>query len=212
MAELPDRTRRSDGEQTYSAILDTAVRLASVEGLGSLTIGRLAQEVGVSKSGLYAHFGSKQRLQLDIMRAAREIFGREVMEPALAAPEGLARLEALCAAYLSYVERRVFPGGCFFAGMLAEYDAQAGSPHEEVANDQREWTGLVRALAVESRDLGQLDADVDIDQLVFELTAAVEHANYYYVLFEDADVLDRARTAIGAAIARARQGAASPSG
>lgn len=205
---MPDpdrpRQRRSDGEQTYTAILDAAISLASVEGLGSLTLGRLAQEAGVSKSGLYAHFGSKQRLQLDVMRAAREIFGREVMEPALTAPAGLAQLEALCAAYLSYIERRVFPGGCFFAGMLAEFDAQEGSPHDEVAADQREWTGMVRNLAHQARARGELDDAADLEQLAFDLTAAVEHANYYYVLFGDPDILDRARTAVASAIARAR--------
>ena len=80
------RPRRSDGEQTYTAILDTAVRLASVEGLGGLSIGRLAQQVGVSKSGLYAHFRSKRRLQLDVIRQARSIFEREVIAPAFEAP------------------------------------------------------------------------------------------------------------------------------
>lgn len=199
----PDRPRRSDGEQTYTAILDAAVRLASVEGLGGLSIGRLAQQVGVSKSGLYAHFRSKRRLQLDVIRQARAIFEREVVAPAFEAPEGVARLEALCEAYLSYVERRVFPGGCFFAGMMAEYDAQSGSPHDEAAADQREWVGLLEAIAHDAQARGELDADADIPQLIFDLTAAVEHANYYSVLFGDTAVVGRARIAIAAAIARA---------
>ena len=197
------RPRRSDGEQTYSTILDAAVRLASVEGLGGLTFGRLAQEVGVSKSGLYAHFGSKRRLQLDVIQAAREIFEREVVEPAFAAPEGLPRLERLCESYLSYIERRVFPGGCFFAGMLAEFDAQTGSSHEEVASDQREWMGLVVTFADEAKAKGELDRSADVQQLVFDVTAAVELANYYHVLFGDPSIIDRARTAIRSAIARA---------
>ena len=98
----------------------------------------------------------------------------------------------------------MFPGGCFFAGMLAEFDAQEGRPHDEVAADQREWTGLVRTLAHQARGTGELDEDADLEQLVFDLTAAVEHANYYYVLFHDPDVLARARTAVDAAITRAR--------
>lgn len=198
------RPRRSDGEQTYAAILDAAVRLASIEGLGGLTIGRLAQEVGVSKSGLYAHFGSKRQLQHDVIRKAREIFDREVIERGMAAPEGMARFEAVCEAYLSYIERRVFPGGCFFAGMLAEFDAQSGAAaHDEVAADQRDWIDLLRGLATVARKNGELDADADIDQLVFDVTAAVELANYYSVLFGDDTAIHRGRTAIRTAIGRA---------
>ena len=199
-----ERPRRSDGEQTYTAILDTAVRLASVQGLGGLSIGRLAQQVGVSKSGLYAHFRSKRRLQLDVIRQARSIFEREVIAPAFEAPEGIRRLEALCEAYLSYVERRVFPGGCFFAGMMAEFDAQSGSAHDEAAADQREWIGLIEEIARQAQARGEFAPDADIPQLAFDLTAAVEHANYYSVLFGDTAVVGRARIAIAAAIERAR--------
>ena len=192
-----NRPRRSDGEQTYAAILDTAVRLASIEGLSSLTLGRLADEAGVSKSGLYAHFGSKQRLELDIIQAARDIFEREVIEPALTAEEGLPQLERICASYLSYIERRVFPGGCFFAGMLAEFDARSGTAaHDEVASDQQGWTELLESFATTACDHGHLDPTVDIRQLIFDLTAAVELANYYFVLFDDPEVLTRARTSI----------------
>lgn len=200
-----NRLRRSDGEQTYAAILETAVRLASIEGLSTLTLGRLAEEAGVSKSGLYAHFGSKQQLELDIIQAARDIFEREVIQPALAADEGLPQLEQICASYLSYIERRVFPGGCFFAGMLAEFDARSGTAaHDAVASDQRGWTELLESFAAGARDRGQLKRTTDVPQLVFDLTAAVELANYYHVLFGDPKVLDRARTAIDTAIAANR--------
>lgn len=177
--------------------------LASVEGLGALTIGRLAQPVGVSKSGLYAHFGSKRRLQLDVIESARAIFEREVVGPALEAPEGLTRLERLAEAYLSYIERRVFPGGCFFAGMLAEFDAQSGTAHDGVVADQREWLGLPEQIVDEAHVRGELDADADIPQLVFDVTAAVQLANYYFVLFEDRALIKRARAAIRGAITRA---------
>lgn len=197
------RVRRSDGAKTHAAVLDAAVRLASVEGLGGLSIGRLAQEVGVSKSGLYAHFGSKQHLELGIWAAAREIFEREVIEPALAVPDGLARLERLCEAYLSYIERRVFPGGCFFAGMLAEFDARTGLGHDQIANDQREWTELLDATATAAQARGELDRNTDPRQLTFDVTAAIQLANYYFVLFGDAQVMVRARTGIRAAITRA---------
>jgi AcrR family transcriptional regulator len=200
---MQSRTRRSDGERTHAAILQAALELASVEGIAALTLGRLAERVGVSKSGLYAHFRSKRTLQLEVLAAARGIFEREVIERGLAAPPGRARLEALCDAYLAYVERRVFPGGCFFAGMLAEFDAQAGELHQEVAADQREWRALVETLVREAQQRGEVSADVDPAQLAFEITAAVEHANYYSVLFDDPTVLKRARRSITAAIGRA---------
>jgi len=197
------RPRRSDGEQTYAAILDAAVRLASVEGLSALSIGRLAQDVGVSKSGLYAHFGSKRQLQLDVIESARGIFEREVIEPGLGAEAGLAQLEALCEAYLSYIERWVFPGGCFFAGMLAEFDARSGVPHDAVAEDQREWVKLLEGIAGEAQQRGELRDDTDAAQLVFDVTAPVQLANYYFVLYRDGTVLDHARVSIRTAIAAA---------
>jgi AcrR family transcriptional regulator len=194
------RPRRSDGERTHAAILQAALELASIEGIAALTLGRLAERVGVSKSGLYAHFRSKRTLQLEVLAAAREIFQHQVIDRGLAASPGRARLEALCDAYLQYVERRVFPGGCFFAGMLAEFDAQAGELHGEVAADQREWIELVESIIDEAQQRGELAADTDPAQLAFDITAALEHANYYSVLFDDPTVIHRARSSITAAI------------
>ncbi len=192
--------RRSDGEQTHAAILKKAMDLASVEGLGGLTIGRLADALGMSKSGVYAHFRSKRRLQLETIEAARQVFVREVLGPGLAAPEGIGQLEDLCEAFLSYVERSVFPGGCFFAGLLSEFDARPGEIQEQVASDHRLWLeGLARAgRAAQSR--GELDASADVEQLAFELDAALELANYLYMLYRDPGMIERGRSAIRAAI------------
>lgn len=195
--------RRSDGEQTHAAILDAAMRLASIEGLGSLTIGRLARELQVSKSGVFAHFRSKERLQQETIEAAREVFGREVINPGLAAPEGLAQLESMCEAYLSYVERGVFPGGCFFAQLLGEFDARTGSLHDAVASDQQGWLGLLEDLAESARRLGELDPATDAGQLAFELTAVMDLANYLSMLHRDPSIVRRGRTAVRNAIAGA---------
>jgi AcrR family transcriptional regulator len=195
--------RRSDGEQTHATILEEAVRLASIEGLGALTIGRLAQVSGISKSGLYAHFGSKKRLQLETIEAAREIFVREVIQPGLEVPEGLRQLEALCVAYLSYVERHVFPGGCFFYALMSEFDAQPGTFHEEIVADNREWLGLLTSAAATAQAKGEIDPRIDPDQLVFELEAALELANCQYVLHRDPVALERARTAVRSTLERA---------
>jgi AcrR family transcriptional regulator len=194
--------RRSDGAQTHAQILDTAMRLASIEGLGSLTIGRLARDLGVSKSGVFAHFRSKERLQRETIKAAEKLFQHEVLEPGLAASEGLARLESLCEAYLSYVERGVFPGGCFFAQLLGEFDAQDGPIHDEVVADHRQWLGLLEGLIDTARGQGELDPDTDAGQLAFELFGAMELANYLSMLYRDPSAIERGREAARAAISR----------
>lgn len=195
--------RRSDGEQTHAAILEAAMRLASIEGLGTLTIGRLATELGISKSGVYAHFRSKERLQMETIDAARAIFQREVLAPGLAVADGLARLGALCEAFLSYVERGVFPGGCFFAQMLGEFDAQTGRIHDVVANDNRSWFSLLEEVAATAVARGEFDPHTDVKQLAFELTAALEVANYLSVLHRDPSIIAHGRSAVRGVIARA---------
>src|SRR5438034_10076759 len=109
------RRRRSDGERSRSAILREAGQLATVEGIGGLSVSRLAEAVGMSKSGLFAHFGSKEELQLATIEAANAMFDEHVVEPASPAPNGLERLQRLADGYLRYVEVDTFPGGCFFA-------------------------------------------------------------------------------------------------
>ncbi len=185
-------------------ILEHAARLASVEGIEGLTIGRLAEELGVSKSGVYAHFGSKTQLQLETVAEARAIFEREVMRPALDAPEGASRLRALADAYLCYVERAVFPGGCFFASLLAEMDARSGPIHDLALAGERAWQ---EGLADETRKAqrqGEIAADLDPSQLAFELQACLELSNYHFVLFGDRHVIDRGRKAVTALIERSR--------
>jgi AcrR family transcriptional regulator len=200
--EPPDRRRRrADGERTHAAILELATQIASVEGVHGMTVGRLAQALGVSKSGLYAHFGSKEQLQLETIQTAGTIFEQEVMRPALQAPEGLQRLEALCLAYLSYVERDVFPGGCFFASIIAEMDARVGPIHDVVASLEREWQQELGTHIQEAQRRGELSSDLDVEQLVFELEACLELANYHFVLFRDVQVLDRARRTLAKLLA-----------
>lgn len=195
--------RRSDGEATHAAILEAAMRLASIEGLSSLTIGRLARELGISKSGVFAHFRSKQRLQQETIEAAEAVFAREVVEPALAAPEGRARVEALCQSYLSYVERGVFPGGCFFAQLLAEFDGPPGDIHDLVVVGQRSWLGMLTELVATAQRHGELDPDFEAEQLAFELYAHLELANYLATLYRDGSLLDRGRRAVTSTLAAA---------
>ena len=197
------RPRRSDGERTHTAILEVATRIASVEGINGLTVGRLAEALKVSKSGLWAHFGSKEQLQLETVAAAQSIFEAEVMRPTLEAPEGLSRLEALCGAYFSYVERRVFPGGCFFASLLAEMDARSGPIHDLVRTAEHAWVEGLAELARQAQRRGELAEEVDVYQLAFELQACLELANYHFVLFGDPQELQRGRDAVAAILERA---------
>ncbi len=198
------KRRRSDGERTHAAILEVATQLASIEGIDRLTIGTLAEALDVSKSGVYAHFGSKQQLQLETIEAARAIFEREVIAPALGASDGLRRLEALCEAYLSYVGRMVFPGGCFFASLLAEMDARAGPLHDLVRAGERQWLALLQELVSEAQRRGEIAGDAEPEQLAFELDACLELGNYHFVLFREPEVLDRARLAVAGVIERVR--------
>lgn len=179
------------------------MRLASIEGLGSLTFGRLSQELGITKSGVFAHFRSKEQLQNAVIEAAQEVFDREVLGPGLVAPEGLQRLIGLCGAYLSYIERGVFPGGCFFAQLLADFDAPEGPVHDRLVAGQRGWMGLLTTQIETAQHHGELPTAVDPPQLAFEVYAAVELANYLFTLFEDPSIVDYGRNAIDAAITRA---------
>lgn len=158
----------SKGERTRAAILATAVELASVEGLEGLTIGRLAAELRMSKSGLFAHFGSKQELQLATIAAAGERFRAEVIEPALALPPGAARLRAICDAYLDRVDG--YAGGCFWFAVSAEYDDRPGPVRDAIAVAMDSWLAL---LAAEAGAAGHPDPE----RFAFEFYAAGLGAN-----------------------------------
>jgi AcrR family transcriptional regulator len=202
--QLSARKRRADGLRSRRTILDAAARLATVEGLEGLSIGRLAEHIGMSKSGLYAHFGSKEELQLATIETAAEIFRDDVVLPTETVEAPLARLEALCEAFLSHLERRVFPGGCFFVSAAAEFDTHPGPVKEEVASFLRGWLATLEELAARAQQDGDLDATEDPAQLAFELDAYLLMANMAYLLHNDPETLERARTAINARLTRAR--------
>jgi AcrR family transcriptional regulator len=184
------------GEMTRAAILDEAARLATLEGLEGLSLGQLATAMQMSKSGLYAHFGSKEELQLATIEAARRTFFEEVARPGLAAPEGRERLVAICDAFLSHIEREVFPGGCFFSAAAAEVGTRRGRVRDAVAAQQREWLNLLERLAREAQERGELPAGEGASQLAFELNAMLVAANTAFLLQGERAALDRARRAI----------------
>jgi AcrR family transcriptional regulator len=192
------------GERTRATILTKAAELATVEGLEGLSIGQLAKATGMSKAGLYAHFGSKEQLQLATIDHAREIYVEEVTKPGLAAPKGVARLQAVCEAFVSYVERRVFPGGCFFWAAASELGTRRGRVRDAVAENQVDWLALLERLAREAQELGELEPEVDARQLAFELNAVMVAANNTFILQGDPEILERGRAAVHDRIDRAR--------
>jgi AcrR family transcriptional regulator len=183
--------RRERGRRTREGILAVAVDLGSCEGLEALTIGRLASRTQVSKSGLFAQFGSKEGLQLATVDAARAIFTREVIGPALRAPEGLPRLRATLAAWLDYFRRDVFLGGCFFHAASLEFDGRPGPVRDRVVEVMDEWLGWLRELTRQAR----LPRGVDPEQLAFELNAIGLAANWQRQLLDDGRALDCAADA-----------------
>lgn len=186
---IPDGRRRR-GERTHQGILSIAVDLGSREGLEALTIGRLASSAGVSKSGLFAHFGSKQELQLATIESACGVFVREVIEPGLSAPEGLPRLRATLAAWLDYFRRDVFPGGCFFQAASLEFDGRPGPVRDRVLEVMSEWLAWLTELARQA----QVDGGPP-EQIAFELNAIGLATNWQRQLLGDDRALDRAEAA-----------------
>ena len=190
------RHQRADGERTRAAILRAAASLATVDGLEGLSIGNLAAATGISKSGLYAHFGSKQELQLATVEEAERIFDDEVVQPALAARPGRAQLAAVCEAYLSYVQRRVFPGGCFFAVTALEMGARPGPVKDRIAAIQSGFTALLSTFAATAVEQHELPPRENLDRLAFELHAILLAADTKFILLDDPAVLDLARQVV----------------
>jgi AcrR family transcriptional regulator len=190
------RRQRADGRRSRDAILDTSARLATVEGLDGLSIASLAEHTGMSKSGLYAHFTSKQELQLATIERAQEIFEVEVLSPARAKAEGLHRLWALSDEFLSHLERDVFPGGCFFAAVGSEFDTHPGPVKERIGVFIEEWVGELTAAAAAAQRAGELPPDPDPEQLTYEVDALLLMAHSAYTMYGDPAMLQRARVGL----------------
>jgi AcrR family transcriptional regulator len=194
------RRRRSDGERSRAAILDEAARLATVQGLEGLSLARLADAVGMSKSGLFAHFGSKEELQLATVETASAIFEELVIEPAGEAPAGVARLRAYVERFLFHVEEGVFPGGCFFVSAVSELDAQPGPVRDGAMAFTGRWLGLLAGEVEAAQAAGELDPGADPPQIAFELNAFMVQGNIQFVAGDPA-ALERVRRAVDTRLA-----------
>ncbi len=193
MANSDKKLERSNtggkGAATRQAILQCAMDLASTNGMGGLSIGTLARELRISKSGLFAHFGSKEELQLATIKAARSIFIARVVEPALKAPKGLARLEAVLINWLDYASEEVFPGGCFFSTTLAESASKPGPVRDLLSVCLNDWSELLLRLIKESNELPN---SLEPKQLVFEFNAVLMASNNLFQLHRDSISFARA--------------------
>ncbi len=184
------------GKRKRESILREAVEIASQEGLEGLSIGRLAQEIGMSKSGLFAHFGSKEGLQMAVVEQAAEIFKEHVIEPVKGSQRGLPRLTVLLDSWVAYEQEAVFRGGCFFAAASAEFDGRPGPIRDRISELMKMWIAFLTSQIDEARRLGHVDRDCDPDQVAFEMHALVIEANFAFQLLECSEAFDRARKGI----------------
>ncbi|TMB89545.1 MAG: TetR/AcrR family transcriptional regulator [Chloroflexi bacterium] len=194
-APTTDR-RLQRGERTRQAILSHASRLASAEGLEAVSLQRLASDLGISKSGLFAHFGSKEELQLATVEEAGRVFTEEVLRPGLKAAAGLGRIWGMCNSYLSYLRRAVFPGGCFFEAALAEFDSKPGRVRDAVVERRGYWVASLARAVREAKTAGDIQSEVDSDQVAWELSCLLVGANASFVQDGGNVGMERARRAI----------------
>jgi AcrR family transcriptional regulator len=197
--------RRARGDATRRAIVRRAMQIAGTEGLDGISLARLAADLGISKSGLFAHFDSKEELQLATLRGARRFFTRHAVEPAQAVPEGLPRLRALVDAWLTYLGEEADAGGCLFIEGAAEYNGRTGPVRDMIADTMSRWLGLLTEQAEIAVEKGELDSEPE--RLAWELHAFGLALNWDRQLYGNAAALDRARAA-----ADARLRAATPAG
>src|SRR3954451_1536875 len=192
----PVRRRRSDGERSRAAILREAARLATVNGLDGLSLARLADAVGMSKSGLFAHFGSKEELQLATVGAASAIFEELGIEPAGESTAGVPRLRAYIKGFLDHVEEGVFPGGCFFISAMSELDTHPGPVRDGAMAFSQHWLTLLAEQVATAQNAGELDPNAEPAQVAFELHAYMVLGNMQYVASADPAFLERERSAV----------------
>ena len=204
------RKPRDDGVKSRRAILDAAARLATTHGLEELSIGELAGHIGMSKSGLYAHFKSKEELELATIDAAAEVFENEVMRQVEESLRGTTRIMALSEAFLGYLARKIYPGGCFFATVAAQLAPRPSRARDRVSRLQQEWIAQFTAALRQACDDGEIQPAADLDQLTFEITAMLFRANFAWIMTGDERVLDQARVGIRGVLSRvARESGAS---
>lgn len=193
----------SKGAETRAAILRQATAIAAVDGLDGLSIGRLAGAAGLSKSGLFAHFGSKEALQKAVLEAVVEEFRRDVILPALREPTGLARLTRLFTDWIDWAAAERKSGGCPLLGASIELDDRPGELRDYLAEQQRAWLDCIARMATKAVEQKQFRRDLDVAQFAFEFNGIGLGFNFAYRLLEDAAAPRRAKRAFERLVAAA---------
>jgi AcrR family transcriptional regulator len=188
--------RKQRGDRTRRAVAGQAAALASVDGLAGMTMGQLADALGVAKSSVQAAYPTKEELQVAAVGAATDTFVAEVVAPVQAQPEGLPRLRALVDRWLDYVERRVFPGGCFMVATLSEFDSRPGPVRDVLAGARQAWLGLLEREAAIAQAAGEIPGSPEAAMVAFEVDALLAAANVSRNLTDDTTPLERARSLI----------------
>jgi AcrR family transcriptional regulator len=193
----------SKGQETKTSILDAAMQIASTVGFDGLSIGQLATQTGMSKSGLFAHFNSKEQLQLQTLDHARDRFMDLVVRPTLAVTRGEKRVRALFERWLDW-ETDALTGGCVFASASIEYDDQPGAMHDALVRQQRDWTEFIATVAGTAVSEGEFRADLDTRQFAFTLQSLMLGYRHASRLLHDADALEHTRAAFEQLLATSR--------
>lgn len=184
------------GERTREGILRVAVDLASVEGLEGLSIGHLAKTLKMSKSGLFAHFGSKRDLQLATIEMAQAIFIDHVVRPALAQPAGIPRLWKLCDRWIGHVEEKVFAGGCFFSAASFEFDSRPGPVRAAIVRAMSEWLGTLTRAVDEAKKAGHIKTGVNASRFALEIYSLAVGSQWAFQLLDQKNAPRDAREMI----------------
>jgi AcrR family transcriptional regulator len=192
------------GDTTREAILEEGLALASRVGFEPLSIGALAEAVGMSKSGLYAHFRDKEDLQLEVLRKGVDLFTETVVAPSFRAPRGEARLRALFESWLAWAESKRLPGGCVFISAANEYDDRSGPVRDYLVHSQKQWLDSLARAAELAIDTGDFRPDLDVDQFAHDFYAIVLAYNHFRRLLRDPRAVDRARTGFERLLAASR--------
>lgn len=191
------------GQQTRAAILEAALSLASQMGIEGLSIGALAEVTGMSKSGVFAHFGSREELQISVVREYHARFEHEVFAPALAHPRGLARLRAMLDLWMQRSSIEV-DSGCIYISGAVEFDDRTGPVRDALVDSVRTWHAAMRRAIVQSQETGELDAALDPDQMLFEIHGLVLALHYEARFLQTSAAIDRARQGLQNILARHR--------
>jgi AcrR family transcriptional regulator len=186
----------SKGPETRRRILTHSMRVAASDGLAGLTIGRLARDLGMSKSGLFAHFRSKEVLELATISEARKVFTSQVLAPATVGNEGIERLWILCDSWLAHIERRVFPGGYFFTGAFFECAERSGAAETEINAMAREWWNSLKSAVLKAQDRKEIDPTADSRRVSFDLNGILIAAYWAFLVEKDPRIFNEARIAV----------------